>query len=304
VTITNMAASVRARLTTRAHDLPRPFQEVFQYYALERFLYRLSVSAHRDKFVLKGAMLFQVWKLPTGRPTRDIDLLGKTSNSIENLVSIVQAICLTPVPDDGLRFPPEEVAGEFIKKDAEYHGIRIAFTAYLGRAHVPMQIDVGFGDVIHPQAIVVNLVPVLDFPTPSLMAYPQETVIAEKFEAMVKLGWTNSRMKDFFDVWLLAQHFTFSGEALSVAITKTFKNRGTELTSTPIAFSTAFIQRVEAANQWRAFLTKGSVAEAPEDFNFIVAQLKDFIVPVADAASRQQPFTLHWAPAGPWRPGV
>jgi len=193
----NVAASVRQRLLNHARAEGRPFNEVLQYFALERFLYRLGRSLYRRQFVLKGALMFTVWQSPFPRPTRDIDLLGLLDNTVEHVVSAIQAICQEPAPEDGLRFDAGSVAGERIIEAANYEGVRVRFAAYLGTARIPMQIDVGFGDPLVPGPSLVRLPTILDFPPPELQGYSRESAIAEKLQIMVYMGEINSRMKDF-----------------------------------------------------------------------------------------------------------
>ncbi len=184
----NVAASVRQRLLNRAKETKRPFDELLQYYAMERFLYRLSQSPHRDKFVLKGALMFTVWEAEQFRATRDIDLSGKTNNETWNLAAIVQDVCRTEVEPDGMAFDAETVEADKIKEDADYAGVRVRFLGHLERARASMQIDVGFGDVITPGAAMIDYPVILDMPAPRLKGYPRETVVAEKFHAMVFLA--------------------------------------------------------------------------------------------------------------------
>lgn len=194
----NVAASVRQRLMNSAKGSGRPFQEVLQYFAMERFLYRLSQSPHAERFILKGALLFNLWGAPSSRPTRDIDLLGRLNNSADALVSVFRDVCQLAVEPDGLVFAVETVAGQTIKEDADYSGVRVTFQASLENARVPTQIDFGFGDTVVPDAAFADYPTILDHAQPRLRAYPKETVVAEKFEAMVKLGQLNSCLKDFF----------------------------------------------------------------------------------------------------------
>ena len=197
----NLAASVHQRLLNHARAEGRPFNEVLQYFALERFLYRLGCSPQREQFVLKGALMFTAWQSPFTRPTRDIDLLGRLDNSIEQVVSAIQAICQEPVDEeDGLRFDIESITGERIIEAADYAGVRIRFIAYLGTARIHMQIDVGFGDPLVPGPSPVQLPTILDFPPPELQGYSRESAIAEKLQVMFYLGEVNSRMKDFYDI--------------------------------------------------------------------------------------------------------
>lgn len=178
---TNLAASVAARLANKARAANRPFQEMLQYYGLERFLYRLSTSRHRDRFVLKGALMLRVWDAPESRPTRDIDFLGYIDNDVATLEEVMREVCRQAAPPDGLDFDPTSVAGGRIKEDAEYQGVRVKLTGFLAKSRIPVQIDVGFGDVIHPVAEEKAFPTLLDLPAPMLRSYPRETVVAEKF---------------------------------------------------------------------------------------------------------------------------
>jgi hypothetical protein len=199
----DVAASVRQRLLNLSRERGEDFQLTLIYYALERLLYRLSRSAARERFVLKGAMLFSVWSGAPHRATRDLDLLGKGPNDVGVLVKDFQEICWTPVEDDGLKFLAESVTGEEIRDGKEYEGVRLSFEARLGVARIPIQVDIGFGDVVLPKPVSLEYPTLLDFPAPRLLAYPRETVIAERFQSMVELGIANSRTKDFFDLWSL-----------------------------------------------------------------------------------------------------
>lgn len=195
--VKNIEASVKAQLQNKAKETNRPFAEILRYYGMERFLYRFSKSKYADKFVLKGALLFAVWQMPERRTTLDIDFLGRFDNQVVAIETVMRDVCDVAVDPDGIKFDSTTVQGLKIKEDADYEGVRIKFTGFLDRARIPMQIDVGFGDIIHPKIRVINYPVILDFPKPHLNGYPQESVISEKFEAMIKLGLLNSRMKDF-----------------------------------------------------------------------------------------------------------
>lgn len=298
--IKNVAASVRQRLLNRAKETHRPFDELLQYYAMERFLYRLSRSEHRDKFVLKGALMFVVWEGPQSRATRDIDLAGKTKNSIENLVAIVKQVCQTAVEPDGMEFRAESVEGERIKEDADYAGVRVSFVGRLDKARAAMQIDVGFGDAITPEPAAISYPVILDMPAPKLKGYPRETVIAEKFQAMVFLGMINTRMKDFHDVWLLAQQFDFDGALLGDALKETFAHRKTEMTTVPVVFTEAFWGDAQKNVQWRAFLDKARIEHVPRDLKEILSTLKALLLPVVESCLGPKPLKMTWRAPGPW----
>lgn len=224
-TVTNVAASTLAKLGNLAKSTGRRHQDVVQTYALERWLARLAASPHADRFVLKGALMLLVWRLPATRPTRDIDLLARMSNDLEAIARVVADICTIPAPDDGMTFDSASVSTSRIAEDALYEGVRATFTARIGSTRLPMQIDLGFSDLITPGPERIAFPCLLGHAAPMLNAYNRETAIAEKYHAMVKLGELNSRMKDFFDIWALATTGPFDGAALSAAIQATFRQR-------------------------------------------------------------------------------
>ena len=269
---------------------------------MERFLYRLSKSPHGSKFTLKGALLLTTWGLSVPRATKDIDLLGNVPNDIETLAAIVRDISVQQVEPDGLRFDAETVEGESIVEDADYHGVRIRFWGFLGKARVRMQVDVGFGDAIVPSALIEKYPTLLnDFHPPQLATYSRESTIAEKLEAMTKLGLLNSRLKDFYDIWLLAQHFEFTGATLAEAIRTTFENRQTILTAEPSAWTRAFSDDRDRAKQWRAFLRRidRSGTDTP-DLNTVVIAISEFLKPVLELLTKDRDFTKRWPAGGPW----
>jgi len=227
--IANMAASVRQRLLNVARERKEDFGLVLTKYGLERVLYRISESKYRESFVLKGALLFELWLQRRYRPTRDADFLARGENNPARFVKVFQEICEMQVEDDGLRFDAGAVTAGRITEDADYEGVRVKFVAYLENARIPIQIDLGFGDVITPGTVETEIPSVLGLPRAKLQTYPRESVVAEKFEAMVNLGLSNSRMKDFCDLLSLSREFAFEGNLLSDAIQKTFARRGTAL---------------------------------------------------------------------------
>jgi hypothetical protein len=297
----NLPASVRQRLTNKAKDTARPFQEVLQYFAMERFLYRLAQSRHADKFVLKGALMFTAWGAPASRPTKDVDLLGRTDNDVEAVASLMREVCGQAVEPDGLVFDVESVAGEAIKEDADYAGVRVTFLVTLQSARVAMQIDVGFGDVVTPAATRTAYPVLLDFAAPQLLGYPRETVVAEKFEAMTKLGLLNSRMKDFYDLWLLSRQFDFDGPTLATAIRRTFENRGTAVQSQPTALTASFGSDATKQAQWQGFLKRTKLSGVPSALQEVSDALVPFLGPVAGAVERAARFDQRWVAPGPWQ---
>lgn len=295
----NVGASVRQRLLNKARETGRPFSELLQYFAMERFLYRLSKSRFADKFVLKGALMLAVWKAPLLRPTMDIDLLGTTGNDIGAMAAIVRQICAGHVePDDGLVFDAATVQGERIAEAAEYEGVRIRFRATLDAARIQMQLDIGFGDVIVPAAVPTDYPTILDLPAPHLLGYSRETAVAEKFEAMVKLGELNSRMKDFFDIWLLSSSFDFDGQRLCEAIEKTFKRRGTALPDgEPVALTAEFSGNSQKQAQWAGFIRRMKLRDVPS-LGEIIDRLREFLVPVKAAVLAGERFRSRWVAGG------
>lgn len=298
----DIAASVRGRLEQKARAGDRPFEELLQYYAMERLLYRLTMSPYAERFVLKGALMLAVWRAAAYRPTRDIDLLGRMPNDVESVVAVFRDVCQQSVEEDGLLFDSERVQGRIIKEDADYAGVRVTFLGHLQRSRLPMQIDVGFGDVVSPQPGLIDYPALLDFKAPRLLSYPRETLIAEKFEAMTLLGELNTRMKDFFDIWLLSRQFDFDGASLGESIQKTFAHRGTTISSTPAAWTDDFVRDGTKQTQWTAFMRKSRIVNSPAVFSEVVERVREFLQPLAAAIETEQPFHMVWKAPGPWSP--
>lgn len=298
----NLAASVGNRLKKIARDSGGDAMRVLIRYANERFLYRLSQSAHRERFVLKGATLFTVWADAPHRPTRDLDFLTHGNNTPEAMLVVFQNACQTVVEEDGLFFPPEAVKVETRRGEEAYPSLHVDVIATLGSARIPVQIDLGFGDAVTPPPAEVEI-PVLlpDFPKPRLWAYPRETVVAEKLEVMVSLGITNSRMKDYYDLWYLSQNFAFVGETLAAAVKATLTRRGTVLVEgVPLALTDSFAANVAKQAQWTAFLRRSGLADTNLDLATVTTILREFLVPVLQAARASATFTVAWPPGGPW----
>jgi len=289
--------AIQQRLKQQADDRKEDFQQVLSRYGLERILYRLSQSPHAEKFVLKGATLFVLWTGQTHRPTRDLDLLGSGNASMEHQQQVFQEICSQAVVEDGLTFPADAVKVEPIKEQAEYPGIRLRIDARLGKVRIPLQIDIGFGDAVTPEAEEVDYPTLLEFPAPHLKAYHRETVIAEKFHAMVHLGIANSRMKDFYDIWTLAQGFEFDGATLCRSLQATFERRQTVLpVQTPLAFTAEFHSDRAKGTQWTAFLKKGKLVAIPPPLSTVVQLIESFLMPPTEALTSGRPWTQTWRP--------
>ena len=299
--IKNTAASVNQRLLNKAKETARPFNELLQHFAIERFIYRFSKSPHADRFILKGALMFSVWTGPGSRPTMDIDLLGIIDNSLKVIVAAVKDACGVDVEADGMTYNAETVTAVRISEDAEYKGVRARIQGGLGNARVSVQIDIGFGDIIVPGPIKIAYPTLLEFPAPEMKGYTMESTIAEKFQAIVKLGILNSRMKDFFDIWILSRTFDFRGEMLAEALEKTFKNRNTPINIEPAAFDPSFWQDEDKRVQWQGFIRKAKLANAPETFKEVAESVKLFLLPLVASLVERQTFQGVWTAPGPWQ---
>jgi hypothetical protein len=280
----NVPASVRARLLNLAKERKLDFNLVLTRYALERLLYRLSVSSHATQFLLKGALLFDLWFDIPHRPTRDADFLGFGPVDLPHLESVFKEICAIDV-EDGVVFNPDTQRAAEIRKESNNAGVRITFTGDIDGARCPMQLDIGFGDAITPAPDDVSFPVMLpDFPAPKLRAYPGYTVVAEKSEALVSLGMAKTRLKDFFDLWILVTYATFEGQTLRLAMQATFSRRGTELpAAAPLGLTATFASDAAKQAQWSAFMKKNKL-QAP-DLGTVVNLLRDFLMPAIDATS-------------------
>jgi hypothetical protein len=297
----NIAASVRARLLNLARQRRAEFQLVLSDFATERLLYRLGISPYADRFILKGAMLFRLWSADPYRATWDLDLLGRGVSSIDAVVGVVRDLCAIPAAD-GLSFDPESIAGSAIRAPEECVGVRVKLVADLAGAHIPMQIDVGFGDAVVPAPRCETYPTLLDHPPPRIFAYPREAVVAEKLEAITTLGVTNSRMKDFYDLHLLATQFRFEGLALAGAIRATFDRRNTPIPDPePFELSRAFLTTPERRTLWNAFWKRSRTGGTTEGIEEIADILQRFLGPVLAGMAHDAAFSGEWEPGGPWR---
>ncbi len=297
----NIAASVHQRLLNKSKESARPFNELFQYYAIERFLYRLFRSSYAEKFILKGALMLMVWEVPAFRSTMDIDMLGKMKNSTNAIIAMVRDVCLQEVESDGIVFEPNSVRGQVITEEADYEGVRVHFRGSLDNARITIQLDVGFGDVVIPPPEMMTFPTILDMPAPQIRGYSKESTIAEKFEAMVRRGIMNSRMKDFWDIRLLSRRFDFDGKTLAAAIAETFAARHTVIPPDPVAFTDVFVQDKTKQSQWKAFLRKNRMVGDPDTFKDAVAAVSLFLKPVLVCLVNDRPVPAIWKAPGPWQ---
>lgn len=299
--IKNVAASVVTRLKNQNKILDRPFAEILQYYAMERFLYRLSKTTYADKFILKGGLLFYAWSLPLRRPTRDIDFRGYVSNSTSNLVKIINEIISISTPEDGIIFDAQSVVIEETQIDADYQGTRIKLVALLERSRIPLQIDIGFSDELTLKADSIKYPAMFpELKSVAMKAYPKETVVAEKFHAMVRHAELNSRMKDYYDLWLISETFEFAGEDLQKAIETTFSKRDTEIPhGRPLSLTVEFARTGQT--RWINFLDKMNL-ENNQVTNFVnvVEQIWIFLQTPIQASIHKTKLDKKWKPHTNW----
>jgi len=294
----NIPASIRQRLLDKSRADGRTFNEVLQYFAMERFLFRLSQSLYADRFILKGAMMLSVWHAAEARSTMDIDLLGRIDNAAAGIRNAMSDIIGIPAPEDGIIFDPATIATALIAEDANHHGIRVSFQAKLDTARINMKIDIGFGDVVFPEPQKHLFPTILALPAPALLCYSKESAIAEKCHAMAKLGRLNSRMKDFFDIWLLSRQFYFDVSILQEALRRTFENRGTSLKDVAV-FNPEFAQAKQV--QWNAFRSRMKLSHAPERFSDVLDHLSRFLGPCLVPGTDGTDAGLKWIAPGPWK---
>ena len=279
MTVRNLGVSIRDRLLNKARAEKRDYNLMLTRYALERLIYRISISPYRDQFLLKGALLFDLWFDVPHRPTRDVDFLGYGPADIPHLEGVFRELCAIDA-NDGIEFQAKTVKAAEIRKEANYAGVRVTLIGVLAGAKCPVQADIGFGDAVVPGPEEVTY-PVLldDNPAPQLRAYPRYTVVAEKLEASVSLGMLNSRMKDYFDLWVLVTYAEFDNAILRKAIQATFERRSTPLPAKlPIGLSDEFANDGQKNKQWLAFLLKNGIA--PKPLAEIVTDLRNFLWPL------------------------
>ncbi len=274
----NLSESVYNRLKNVARQKKRPVQEIFKYYAMERFLYRLSISPYKNSFFLKGGLMLMVWDHLSHRATVDIDLLAKTSNKIENLDKIIKKVCALNVVPDGINFIVHQLKISKVQLDKGYHGLNASFMAELFTAKLPVHIDFGFNDSIFPKPVKLQYPVLLDFPKPELKGYTPQTVIAEKFESILRFGLTNTRMKDFYDIWLLIGQFSLNKKELMTIIQKVLKNRKTIIRGIPKPFTEEFYNNPKTIEKWRGFL-KG-INHNDISLKKVITDLNDYFIDI------------------------
>lgn len=250
----NLGESIRQRLKNQSVQRKRPFDEILRYYAMERFLYRLSISPYAENFFLKGGLMLKVWNSMDHRATMDIDLLARTSNKLDNLRRIITEVSGITCEEDGITFDTQELILRNTQTGGDYNGISSSFSAKLFTTKMPILIDIGFNDVIIPKPQKIQYPTLLGMPEPALLAYTLETVIAEKLESIVKLALVNTRMKDFYDLWTILRNHEIKPEKLNIALREVFANRKTSL-QRPIAFTPAFYDTRETQQRWNNFLS-------------------------------------------------
>ncbi len=299
----NIGHSIFQRLLNHARTHREDFNLLLFRYGTERLLYRLSTSPHASKFILKGASLFLVWKGQNYRVTKDADLLASGPADIEHIIGVFGDLCqVKKEVDDGIRFIPDTVQAVPIREEQAYDGIRVTLVGMLHQAKIHLQVDIGFGDAVTPEPERIEFPILLDNPPFQILAYPRYTMVAEKFEAMVRLGMANSRMKDFYDLWLLSRLFEFNGSTLCDAIRNTFRRRSTTLPGgLPTAFTNEFRKDAQKQTQWRAFVRKSKPVDVSEDFDAVIDEVSAFLMPAIEAARREEPFGKLWPPNGQWR---
>jgi hypothetical protein len=296
----NLTASLHQRLLNLSRQQGVDFNLLLTRFAIERLLYRLSQSRYRDEFVLKGAMLFLMWAPELKRQTHDLDLLARGDNSAERVRSVFSELCGVEAPQDGLAFDSGSIVVADIGRGEEYLGRRVRMKALLGKARIGIQVDVGFGDAVNPAPEWVDYPSLLGLPAPRLKAYARETVVAEKVHAMVTLGRTNSRLKDYYDLWQLAERFSFEGPRLIGAIRATFGRRRTATSGEPAGLSDEFATLPDKRQQWRAAVRRQRLDAGGLELIDVVRRLRVFLGPVLRAMARDEPWTARWEPGGPW----
>ena len=293
------ADSIKGRIKNIAAAENKPYDYLLMLYMTERLLYRISLSRYKDSLILKGGLLLYTILDDKARVTKDIDLLAKgMTNDLDAISDVFKEICSINI-DDSILFDINTIKAERIKEDADYEGVRIKMTAYIDRSRKVLQFDIGFGDIVIPKPVDMEYPSLLDMERPKLKAYSIESVIAEKFEAMIYLADTNSRMKDYYDIYTLSQKFNFEGKVLYRAIKETFKRRHTPLPEIPVVFTESFGKSEQKATQWNAFKRRIN-SDLDVSFNEIIKSLTIFLQPIYMAILKDSSFNMNWSDKQRW----
>lgn len=294
----NVAASVKARLNNQAKEIEKPAQYLYLHYGIERFLYRLGQSPYVEQFILKGGLAFLALDTSFPRATTDIDFLGFGLNDVSTIKTVIGEVCQTPIEeDDGLTFDLTTLTADVIREKDRYTGVRVKLIAYLERSRIPLQIDCGFGDTVHPKAEFQSY-PVLlsDQPAPCIQTYPPETILAEKIHTMIDLDIASSRVKDYYDIWYLSETLTLSGTTMCDAIRQTFARRETPV---PSNLRESFFEELVTINEvrWRGFQKKFRI---PEELPAILGRVEEFVSPLFTAVASNQTLAGQWVAGAGW----
>jgi predicted nucleotidyltransferase component of viral defense system len=298
----NLIASIHQRLLNLAQRGEDDFQTLLTRYALERVLYRISQTEQGQQLILKGALAFYLWGERLHRATRDLDFLGSGENTAAYFDAFFHHLCQIEVEEDGLRLVEESIRVSQVREEEQYAGVRVELMTKLGNARIPVQIDIGFGDAVTPEPAEVEFPTLLSFPKPYIRAYPRETVIAEKFWIMTQLGMGNTRLKDYYDLWVLGNNFSFDGPLLCQAIQATFTRRKTALPiDLPVALTPAFSENPLKQSQWTSFLKRGRLVQEQVSLADVVPLLHGFLLPPTLALVAGEAFAQTWPAGGPWQ---
>ncbi len=297
----NLAHSIFQLLYNQAKAQNEDFNLLLSRYGMERFLYRLSISRYSDVFILKGASLFLAWRGQNYRVTRDIDLLGLETPDKQELIKAFHHICSIDCKNDGISFDPDSLKVEEIREGQKYDGFRVTLTGFLQKAKIPLQVDIGFGDIITPDPEQIEYPTLLDGAKLILKAYPRYSMLAEKLEAIIALGLANSRMKDFYDICLLSTLFSYDGKILHKAVKNTMQRRGTFAPNfPPFAFTSAFYENVQKQLQWKAFTEKNNPEPKIADLASAVSIISRFLSPILTSLQTEVSFEQVWDPGKGW----
>lgn len=296
----NLAESIRQRLRNLAKSAGRPAGDLLQYYAMERFLYRLSKSPYADRFILKGALMLNIFGGQLSRATKDIDFLGRTENNLDTISSAIKECLLLDVPKDGLEFKVASLKIRPIQLGLPEVGAAVTFDAKIGAAILKIQVDISFGNNVIPEALWVVYPQLLDFGSPEVLGYTAESIIADKFEAMVSRNETNTRLKDFYDIWVLSEIREFEGRHLQEAIASTFQFFKTDIPKeVALCLTPEFFERPDKLSQWKAFLNNAKV-DIELNLADAAKRIEDFLMPVCAQINSNQEFKAKWVAKKGW----